>query len=291
MKDKIFFNHVRDLCLASMTYEVMAGPKPGLVDRLNNGAHKDMDLFTFIDSIISLKDYFYEISKLGYQFNNDNYTVLMEDIRPLGIQAEKTMFQATQGVNTHKGLIFLMGIIAAASGNLYRKTNRIEINPRDLSNLVSQMTRGITRELKTNIDTEKITYGERIYKEHKILGIRGEVEKGLPTVMNISYPLFKRLMDNTSYGLNTAMIHTLISLMTVVDDINILGRHGMPMLDYVRARSSQAIKYGGFLRPKGRKYVKYMDKDFIDKNISPGGSADLLAVTLLIYFLEKGSKV
>src|SRR5699024_3254748 len=112
--------------------------------------------------------------------------------------------------------------------------------------------------------------------------------KGTSTVMNISYPVFKKLMDKGRFSLNTIMIHTLIHLMAVVDDINILARHGIDMLDYVRRRSRQSLKYGSYLTPKGKKYVKYMDMDFINKNISPGGSADLLAVTVLIYFLEKG---
>lgn len=284
MKER-FFNQVRDLCIESMTYEVMASPKPGLVDRFNNGAHKDMDVFTFTNSIISLSDYFHDITKVGYEFDKEDYRMLMEEIRPLGIEAEKSMFTATCGVNTHKGLIFLMGIIAASSGNLYRKS--IDINPRNLSMTIKEITRGITNELIINSDSEKLTYGERIFKEYHITGIRGEVENGLATVMNISYPIFERLMNDERISLNTALIHTLLHLIGEVDDINILGRHGMNMLNYVRRRAKHALEFGGYLTPKGRKYVKYMDMDFINKNISPGGSADLLAVTILIYFLER----
>src|SRR5699024_6920601 len=135
--------------------------------------------FTFIDSIASLKDYYYDITKFGYEFNKKDYTLLMERIRPIGIEAEVSMFKATKGVNTHKGLIFLMGIIAAASGSLYRRNNNMIIKPKDLSKVIMDMTRVITDELKTNVDAKKLTYGERIYKEENILGIRGEVEKGL----------------------------------------------------------------------------------------------------------------
>lgn len=285
MKEKNFFANIRDLCIESMTYEVMAAPKPGLVDRFNNGAHDDMDVFTFINSIISLSDYFYEITKLGYEFNKEDYRMLMEDIRPLGIEAEKSMFKATNGVNTHKGLIFLMGIIAAASGNLYGKSH--DINLENLSIIIREMTRGITNELIINSDSKNLSYGERIFKEYQITGIRGEVEKGLVTVKNVSYPVFEKLMDNEKVSLNTAMIHTLLHLMAKVDDINILGRHGMDKLNYVRKRAKHSLEFGGYLSQKGRKYVKYMDMDFINKNISPGGSADLLAVTILIYLLER----
>lgn len=285
MKEE-FFNNIRNLCMKSMTYEVLAAPKPGLVDRFNNGAHKDMDLFTFVDSTISLSSYYYDITKIGFEFNKGDYKLLMEEIRPIGIEAEKTMFAATNGINTHKGLIFLMGIIAAAAGSLHGRVANNQIKPKDISKVVMEVARGITEELKIDSNNKKLTYGERIFKEYNILGIRGEVEKGLPTVMNISYPIFKKLMDSRRYSINMAMIHTLIHLLTVVDDINILGRHDMDMLIYVRKRSKEALKLGGYLTPKGRKYVKYMDRDFINRNISPGGSADLLAVTMLLYFIE-----
>ena len=282
---EIFFNHIQNSCIESMTYEVMAAPKPGLVDRFNNGAHKDMDLFTFINSIVSLKDYYYNITKLGYDFTSEDYRLLMEEIRPLGIEAEKSMFKATDGVNTHKGLIFLMGIIAAAAGNLHRRS--MDISPKNISKLTRQMTGGITDELKVDLESDDLTYGERIFKEYNITGIRGEVEKGLPRVMKVSLPIYTKLMNNPKIEQNTAMIHTLLHLMVVVDDINILGRHGMDTLDYVRKRAKHALKYGGYLSPKGRKYVKYMDMDFINRHISPGGSADLLAVTVLLYLLRE----
>lgn len=282
---EVFFNQVRNSCIEAMTYEVMAAPKPGLVDRFNSGAHKDMDIFTFINSIISLKDYYYQITESGYNFSKKDYRLLMKEIRPLGIEAEKTMFKATKGVNTHKGLIFLMGIIAAAVGNLYRRS--MDISPRNISKLTGQMTSGITNELKVNLESDNLTYGERIFKEYNITGIRGEVEKGLPTVMEVSLPIYTKLMKDPRISQNTAMIHTLLHLMVLVDDINILGRHGMESLEYVRKRAKDALGFGGYLSPKGRKYVEYMDRDFIDKNISPGGSADLLAVTVLLYLLRE----
>lgn len=282
---EVFFNHVRNSSIEAMTYEVMAAPKPGLVDRFNNGAHKDMDLFTFINSIVSLKDYYYHITKLGYNFTSEDYRLLMKEIRPLGIEAEKSMFKATDGVNTHKGLIFLMGIIAAAAGNLYRRS--MDISPENISNLTRQMTSGITDELKVNLESENLTYGERIFKEYNITGIRGEVEKGLPRVMKVSLPIYTKLMNKPKINQNTAMLQTLLYLMVVVDDINILGRHGMDTLIYVRKRAKDALRFGGYLSHKGRKYVNYMDIDFINRHISPGGSADLLAVTVLLYLLRE----
>lgn len=285
MKKEVLLNNIRSLCVKSMIYEVMASPKPGLVDRFNNGAHEDMDLFTFIDSINSLSSYFYRVAEVGYEFKGSHYRDLMGEIRPLGIEAERSMLAATKGVNTHKGLIFLMGIVASASSNLYRKSKAIKLV--SLSEVIQEMTVDITDELSLNKDGDKLTYGERIFKEYGITGIRGEVEEGLPSIIHISYPIFKSLMDDERVSINAAMIHSLLHLMERIDDINILGRHDMDMLSYVRKRARHCLSFGGYLTPRGRKYVQYMDRDFIDKNISPGGSADLLAVTILIYFLER----
>ena len=284
MKEE-FFDFIRNSCIESMTYEVMAAPKPGLVDRFNSGAHKDMDIFTFIDSIMSLRNYFYDITKLGFEFNKEDYRLLMEGIRPLGIEAEKSMFKASNGVNTHKGLIFLMGILAAGAGNLYGRS--MDISPENISLVTKKMTRGISEELQKPGQVDKLTYGERIFKEYNILGIRGEVEEGLPTVINVSLPVYTKLMEDPKITHNAAMVHTLLHLISLVDDINILGRHGMDTLDYVRKRAKQALQFGGYLTTKGKNYVKYMDMDFIDRHISPGGAADLLAVTILLYLLRE----
>lgn len=284
MKEE-FFDFIRNSCIEAMTYEVMAAPKPGLVDRFNNGAHKDMDIFTFIDSIMSLRYYFYNVTTVGYDFNKDDYSLLMKAIRPLGINAEKSMFKATKGVNTHKGLIFLMGIIAAASGSLFRRS--MDINPENISIVTKKMTRGISKELEEAVHHKKQTYGERIFKEYNILGVRGEVEEGLPTVFEVSLPVYTKYMEDPKVTQNDAMIHTLLKLMSVVDDINILGRHGMETLEYVRKRAKQALQFGGYLTIKGKNYVKLMDRDFIETNISPGGAADLLAVTILLYILRE----
>ena len=95
--------HISSLAMKSMIYEVAVSPKPGLVDRFNSGAHKDMDFFTFIDSSMIFMDYFYKCTMTGIEFKEEDYSLLLKSIRPLGIEAEKKMFAATNGINTHKG--------------------------------------------------------------------------------------------------------------------------------------------------------------------------------------------
>ena len=95
--------------------EVYTAPKPGLVDPYSNGAHDDMDLALFEKSAACLESYFAEMARLGMEYW-DEQELLFQKIRRVGIQAEKAMFQVTDGVNTHKGAIFTLGILAAAAG-------------------------------------------------------------------------------------------------------------------------------------------------------------------------------
>jgi triphosphoribosyl-dephospho-CoA synthase len=65
----------------------------------------------------------------------------------------------------------------------------------------------------------------------------------------------------------------------------------MEMLEYAQEKARAALNLGGYLTPEGKEFVWEMDRDFIEKNISPGGAADLTAVTLFLYFLENGDNL
>lgn len=283
-----FCNYISSLALKSMIYEVSATPKPGLVDRTNSGAHKDMDFFTFIDSSLVLASYFYECTRAGIDFKDEDYRNLLRDIRPLGIEAEKKMFQATCGINTHKGLIFSLGIIGSAAGNIFSRDKTSLIRGQEICRLTKAIGEGLTKELEDAYLKTELTYGENLYVKYGLKGIRGEVESGFSTVMNYSLPLFKDLMCHGKIRINEVMINTLLSLIANTEDSNILGRHDMDTLLYAQGRARDALELGGYLSEEGKDFVKDMDNDFIERNISPGGSADLLAVTLMVYLLEKG---
>lgn len=117
-----FCEYISQIAVKSMLLEVSATPKPGLVDRNNSGAHKDMDFNTFIESSVSQVYTFYNCTLEGLKFEGEDNKELLKAIRPAGIEGESKMFNATRGINTHKGLIFSLGIIAAAAGLQYKKT-------------------------------------------------------------------------------------------------------------------------------------------------------------------------
>ncbi len=271
----------------SLLYEVSASPKPGLVDRFNQGAHRDMDFFSFMSSTAALPYYFFKCALQGADFQGDDLRELLKSLRPLGLEAEKAMFNATGGVNTHKGLIFSLGIICAASGWCRaRKENHLP-DAEEICKTISLMTEGICcRELTAISKTEDFSNGEKMYKKYGFKGIRGEAEAGFPTVRTHSLPAFRKLKSTNKYPVNSILVQTLLHLMAVNDDTNIAARKDPDALEYVKEYSSRALKEGGMFTSSGIKMIHAMDRDFIERNISPGGSADLLAVTVMFDLLS-----
>ena len=284
-----FIEYMQEIALKSILFEVAATPKPGLVDRDNQGAHSDMDFFTFMASSAALSSVFAECSRKGLDYPSADFPGLLSWIRPIGLAAEKRMFQATGGVNTHKGLVFSLGIICAAAGSIYRDTGNQVFTAEQISNRVKEIGAGITaRELK-NIDRSRArTKGEKLYLQYGVKGVRGQVESGYSTVIAVALPVLKEMRREHSIALNNAFIQVLLHLMTVTEDSNVIGRLGLAMLDEMQARAKKALYLGGILTEEGRKYIEQMDRDFIMRGISPGGSADLLAVTIMLYLLETG---
>ncbi len=291
-------NHIklqRELCeyiayLAqkSILYEVSATPKPGLVDRNNSGAHNDMDFYTFMSSSATLYNGFYHCALEGITFEGTVPRELFNRIRPIGIEMERGMLKATGGVNTHKGIIFSIGIISAAAGNLCRNYNSIHLEAEKVCDYVAKMTKGITlNELGDLSNKDQLTNGERLYLKYGITGIRGEVESGFRTVREKSLNLFRKMRQDKKIDLNDMLVQILINIMTICEDSNIVSRHSIETLNYVQSFAEEIISLGGIFTENGKAKIEEMDRNFIDKNISPGGSADLLAVTVMLGMLEE----
>lgn len=271
------------LGVKSLLYEVAASPKPGLVDRFDSGAHDDMDIFTFISSSVVLYDYFEKCFENGYELKGE-FTGKLSAIREIGKKAEIEMFKATDNINTHKGLVFSFGIIFQALGicisrNLHRE-NLVE----NLCVIVRSTSAGISQELLKYRDDKLITYGEEIFKKYNLLGVRGEVESGFSNVVEYGLPVLKNSI--LSMSMNDSIVQCLMNIMQYVDDTNILGRHDMKTLEYVKRKATFINQIGAMKTQEGIESIIECNKEFIEKNISSGGSADLTAISILFYLLE-----
>lgn len=260
--------------------EVSTHPKPGLVTRLSNGAHKDMSIFTFMMSSAVLSKAFNDLQDIG-QAHRGTLAELFCKLRSYGVGAEAELLRVTKGVNTQRGILFAGGIVSAVSGYAMN----MGLSRDALLPLIKEMAAGlVARELK-NIDHAAMTAGEKLYYKYGITGIRGEVENGFPSVVNYGLPALEDAF-NKGATINDALVHALISLMTVVEDSNVIWRTDYDTLLEVQRIAKNILSLGSVFAEKGRMAIAETERYFLQRHISPGGSADLLSVTITLYLLE-----
>lgn len=279
---------------AAVLYEAAAAPKPGLVDPVSQGAHGDMDYFTFLTSAAALAPWWENFARLGWRHGGDDPAALFPSLRKEGLRAEKAMFDATGGVNTHKGLIFSLGVLCASAGMLLAEGKTL--SPESCAAQGALIVWGIVEKDFAGLgageksDEKRLTAGERFYLREKITGIRGEAERGFPSVLNAGLPGLRSGLGK-GLSLNDAMIDALLALLTTVEDTNILLRGGREGHRIVKEAARKTLDLGGMVSEKGKKAVLEMDALFSKKNLSPGGSADLLAVTVFLHFLYSSQRM
>lgn len=260
--------------------EVSTHPKPGLVTRLSNGAHKDMSIFTFMMSSAVLSKAFNDLQDIG-QAHRGTLAELFCKLRSYGVGAEAELLRVTKGVNTQRGILFAGGIVSAVSGYAMN----MGLSRDALLPLIKEMAAGlVARELK-NLDHAAMTAGEKLYYKYGITGIRGEVENGFPSVVNYGLPALEDAFDKGA-TINDALVHALISLMTVVEDSNVIWRTDYDTLLEVQRIAKDILNLGSVFTEKGRMAIAETERYFLQRHISPGGSADLLSITITLYLLE-----
>jgi holo-ACP synthase/triphosphoribosyl-dephospho-CoA synthase len=289
--------------LGALLGEAAITPKPGLVDRVNKGAHRDMDFFTFIDSTAAIIPYFRECAAAGFESaltpedpqssgeaqEPSDPVKLFNSLRRRGKIAEQTMREATGGANTHRGLIFSLGLLCAAFGRLYRHDENPGLD-RTLD-LCRQMTAGLHEDFRQarkkaapGLQEERaLSHGEALYLRHGISGIRGEASRGFPTVRTIALPALGELLD-AGHSLNDAGAAALLRLIAHTEDTNIVHRSSPEKLKEIQKNMAAFLETKPSMDALLKKAAE-LDGEFIRQHISPGGSADLLAVTLFLYRL------
>ena len=251
----------------SLLAEVHVGPKPGLVDRFNSGAHRDMDESTFIRSAESLRGYFADCAYGGMYLGLTGDESITDSLVSLGKDAEKTMLSATGGINTHKGAIFSMGIFACAAGMSGAKGGG------DFRENVAMLGKKLSS--KTTSDD---TAGARISRETGISGIRGEAAAGYPAVFDTGLPVLKAGL--AAGDEEAAALKALTAIIAKAEDTNVIARGGTEAAKWLKSEAADILKKAETASFDIRKALADLDRECIEKNISPGGSADLLGLCL-----------
>jgi len=254
---KMILNEV----LASIYYELDMYPRFGLVSKYDSGCHTDMDFDLFMESTYAIKTHIERFIEMGLGQINP------KELQKIGKQAEQSMFDATKGVNTQKGLIFALGIFLPAFVNTI-------INNEDesyLMGLIKKISKHIVGDYYKSIsDKEMLSHGDVIYLKHGIKGIRGEALNGFNLIF-IDVP-------NTD-GSFTDPFDNLLFFMSELYDTTIIHKKGMEEQELVHKEVKELIKIGGF--KSNTIAYKALSDMYKKKGISPGGSSDLLVLKLI----------
>ncbi len=265
------------LASSALVDEVNVTPKPGLVDLNNNGSHRDMTPETFYRSARALCGYWGDCFTLGYNTRESSPDTAFSAMRRRGMEAERAMLDATGGVNTHKGVIFTLGAVCGAIGRLRSPDGELCRDPVRIAAEAASLCREAVRADFAALRFRGVpnTAGERLFLEQGLAGIRGELAEGLPGVLKCGIPVLEEaLADGCSR--NDAGVFALLQLIARGTDTNMFSRGGTQ--DALAASKEAA----GLLPRPSLESVLALDRSFVSRNLSPGGCADLLAVSLFL---------
>ena len=280
------------LAVQAAVLEAAATRKPGLVCMDTPGVHTDMDIRTLTASAFSLHSYFAQAVECGRTHAGAAPHDLFRHLRPLGRKAEKAMFAATGGVNTHKGLIFSQGIICAAVGRLAARAGAA--SPAEICAEAAAFARGLVAgDLAPLRHTagaaaarqrvgRDLSAGEALYLRHGTAGVRGEAESGFPHAL---LGLRRLWEEGESGDVNRAVLHTLLAMMAELHDTNILWRGGPEKLYAVQAMARRVLEFGGAATPAGEAALGELQRYCLTHRLSPGGCADLVSIALFFRLL------
>jgi len=266
------------VAVEALIAEARLTPKPGLVDRRGPGAHGDMNLEMVVRSAHSLWPTFAAIASAAFQAREDH--ALRETLSELGRAGERVMLQTTNGVNTHRGSIWTLGLLCAGAAMIFERE-------RSAATVCAKAAR--VARLQDSFTLPGQSHGQRALREYGARGARGEAEDEFPHLLHVGLPMLKR---SISKGLSTehARLNVLIAIMAVLDDTCLLHRGGLPALTAAKRGARKILDCGGASTKNGLKALFELDQTLLRLNASPGGSADLLAAVVFLDFVENAVK-
>jgi len=262
---------IGELAVAVLIDEATLTPKPGLVDGRGNGAHPDMSLRLMIDSAHSLRDGFVAMARAGQAATRIDQS-LRERLGALGREAEVAMLEASGGINTHRGAIWTLGLMAGAAGWLGSCRG---------ANAIAQIAGVIARLPDRHRPAHTGNKGELARRAYGVGGARAQAEACFPHVIGIGLPALRNSRARGDAE-STARVNALLAIMARLDDTCVLARTGRDGLAEVQAGADAVLDAGGIGTLAGRRRLHELEASMQCRHTSPGGAADLLAATLFL---------
>jgi triphosphoribosyl-dephospho-CoA synthase len=263
-----------DAAVRMLVEEAELTPKPGLVDRRGSGVHVDMNLKMLHRSAYSLRATFAAIASSA--FGAKESISLRESLSEIGRQGERTMLQITGGVNTHRGAIWTLGLLCAGAAMLVGKEQSAE--------KISAQAARIAR-LPDSYTSNIQTHGQQAHCQYGVSGARGEAEGGVSHLVEVGLPM---LVKSRLQGLpeEHARLNALVAIIAELDDTCLLHRGGLIALTLAKQGARKILDMGGVATDKGFLALEKLDRQLVQLQASPGGSADLLAGVLFLDRIE-----
>lgn len=259
---------VSRIALRALYDELCLYPKPGLVSKIDTGSHQDMTAAMFIRSLFSLRHYFSAIYLAGAK------NASFDELRLLGIKAEQRMLCATDGVNTHRGAIFNLGILCATLGKWDRSKRQTDLSLLSIANWGAAIKTADATAIPN-------THGSVVCREYAVGGARGEASAGFPHVFKVGLPAL-RWARKIGVSESDARVQAFFAILASLDDTNLLHRGGANGLAHARRVAADFLASGGVAAADWQVRAAAIHHGFIQRRLSPGGSADLLAATLFV---------
>jgi triphosphoribosyl-dephospho-CoA synthase len=273
-----FRGRVARTALACLYAELALYPKPGLVSLVDNGSHADMNAYTFMRSMFALRHYFARICQAGFD------DAPFAKLKLLGIEAETRMLRATRGINTHRGAIFSLGMLCAAAGRTTAQS--MPLTAASLRAVLLLRWGGELAAHSANYGGR--SNGQDAARLHGASGAREEGALGFPSLFDVGLPALLRTLD-AGRGGDCARVDALFALMAHISDTNIYHRGGVDGAAIVRTHAQRFIAAGGTANPGWKALALDSHRVFVERRLSPGGAADLLAATCLVHAITSRS--
>ena len=259
--------------------EVVLEPKPGLVSLRDNGSHTDMSAATFVKSLFALRHYFGHMARAGALAHPFDF------LQALGLGAEERMLKSTSGVNTHRGAVFLLGLLCAAAGRLSAQGGDLTAQAlRDC--LMKQWGQALRWRAESAAQAAPVSNGQRAARRFAMRSAGDEAALGFPTLFEVTLPGLQAALQ-AGHAPRAARVQAFFATMAVLDDTNTAHRGGWEGVQFVKTSAQAFLDAGGVAQNDWLAQARAIHAEFVARRLSPGGAADVLAAACWLQEMQQ----
>jgi triphosphoribosyl-dephospho-CoA synthase len=267
-------DRVAGAAAAALLAELETWPKPGLVSHVDSGSHTDMDASTFRASVATITPFFGRLTLAGAAGTG------MDQLREIGLEAERAMLKETGGANTHRGAIFALGLLSAAAGATW--PGALEAPLLWSARLLSVTVRRRWGSAIMRGPIPLRSHGTDALRRYGAGGARAQAAAGFPHAIEIGLPALRLGRTLAPGDPEAARVQSFFALLESLQDTNLLHRGGVDGLRFAQEQAAHFLRRGGIEQERWRENAAAVHRAFIARRLSPGGCADLLAITLFL---------